>query len=131
MPNTSVNPWDWSKALGFDQAVLVEGASRQLFCAGQTSVDEEGRPVHAGDMRAQLGRALDNLEGVLAAGGMGLADVTRLTIFATDVDAAMAAFDVLGARLGPAGASPPQTLVGVARLALPELMIELEATAAR
>ena len=131
MKRTPINPWPWSKAVGYNQAELIEGATRHLICAGQTAVDGEGRPQHAGDMRAQLTLALGNLEAVLEAGGMEWKDVVRLSIATTDVDAAMGSLDLLGARLGPSGAAPAQTLLGVSRLALPELMIELEATAMR
>lgn len=130
MKRTAVNPWAWSLKLGYNQAEVIEGAGRHLVCAGQTAVDGEGRPQHAGDMRKQIALALDNLEAVLSAAGMGLADVTRLNVYATDVEEAMKHFDLLGARFGPAGAAPPMTLLGVVRLALPELMIEFEATAA-
>ena len=130
MQRTPVNPWDWSRKLGYNQAEIVEGGRRQLICAGQTAVDHEGRPCHAGDMRAQIALALDNLEAVLGAAGMGLADVVRLGIATTDVDEALRNFDLLGARFGAAGVAPPQTLLGVTRLALPELMFEIEATAA-
>ncbi len=131
MQRTAVNPWPWSLKLGYNQAVLVEGAHRQLICAGQTAVDGDGNPLHPGDMRQQLALALDNLAAVLVAAEMGLADITRLTIYATDVDAALQNFDILGARLGAAGAAPPMTLLGVTRLALAPLMIEIEATATR
>ena len=130
MKRTAVNPWDWSLRLGYNQGEVIEGAGRQLVCAGQTAVDGEGRPQHAGDMRGQIALALDNLEALLGAAGMGLADVVRLNVYATDVEAAMQHFDLLGARFGPAGAAPPMTLLGVSRLALAELMIEFEATAA-
>lgn len=130
MKRTAVNPSHWSRRLGYNQAELIEGASRHLVCAGQTAVDGEGRPQHAGDMRAQIALALDNLEATLIAAGMGLADVTRLGIATTDVDEALRHFDLLGARFGPLGAAPPQTLLGVTRLALPGLMFEIEATAA-
>ena len=128
---TPVNPWPWSLKVGYNQAEIVEGATRQLVCAGQTAVDADGNPQHEGDMRAQIVLALDNLETVLKAGGMGLSDIVRLGIMTTDVDEAMGNFDVLGARLGAAGATPPQTLIGVTRLALRPLMIEFEATAMR
>ena len=124
-----VNPWEWSLRLGYSQAERIEGASRHLVCAGQTSVDNNGHPQHEGDMRGQIMLALDNLETVLAAGGMGLVDIVRLTVATTDVDEALRHFDLLGARFGPLGATPPQTLLGVSRLALPQLMIEFEATA--
>ena len=130
MNRTPVNPWPWSVALGYNQAELVTGATRHLTCAGQTAVDATGAPQHPGDMRGQMALALDNLGQVLAGAGMGLADVTRLVIYTTDVDACMATFDLLGARFGAAGARPPMTLLGVSRLALPGLMVEIEAQAA-
>ena len=130
MQRTPIDPWPWSLAVGYHQGEVLEGVQRQLVCAGQTAVDAEGRPCHPGDVRAQLGLALDNLEAVLAGAGMGLADVVRLGVYATDVDEAVRHLDVLGARLGPLGAAPPVTLLGVTRLAVPGLMVEIEATAA-
>jgi enamine deaminase RidA (YjgF/YER057c/UK114 family) len=100
-----------------------------LFCSGQTSVDENGAAQHPGDMAAQIGLAADNLEAVLRDAGMTLANVVRLNLYTTDVDALFANAGVLAERTGAAGVAPPGTLLGVARLAFPELMIELEATA--
>ena len=131
MKRTAINPWSWSLNLGYNQGEIIEGPTRQLICAGQTSVDEQGNPQHPGDMRSQLGLALDNLEAVLKAADMGLGNIIRLTIYATDVDAALKNFDVLGARMGPAGAMPPMSLLGVTRLAIPPLMIEIEAFGVR
>ncbi|MCM0020390.1 MAG: RidA family protein [Tagaea sp.] len=130
MKRTPVNPWPWSLKLGYNQAELLVGEKRRLVCAGQTAVDADGAPQFPDDMRGQIALALDNLEAVLRAGGMGLADVVRLGVFTTDVDAALRNFDLLGARFGAAGAAPPMTLLGVSRLALPSLMFEIEATAA-
>jgi enamine deaminase RidA (YjgF/YER057c/UK114 family) len=129
MERTPVNPWPWSLEFGFSQGELVEGNTRTLFCSGQTSADAEGRPQHAGEMAAQIGLALDNLEAVLAGAGMTLSNVVRLNFYTTDVDAFLQSGGVLGERLGAAGITPPGTLLGVARLAFPELMIEMEATA--
>jgi enamine deaminase RidA (YjgF/YER057c/UK114 family) len=129
MERTAVNPWTWSVNFGFNQAELVEGASKVLFCSGQTSVDANGAPQHPGDMAAQITLALDNLEAVLTGGGMSLANVVRLNFYTTDVDAYLANAAVVGARTGAAGVAPAGTLLGVARLAFPELMIEMEATA--
>lgn len=130
MKRTPVNPWPWSLNVGYNQAEILEGVQRQLVCAGQTAVDAEGKPQHPDDMRSQITLTLDNLEAVLSAADMSLANITRLSIYATDVDEAMKHFDVLGARFGPVNASPPMTLLGVTRLAIPGLMIEIEATAA-
>ena len=130
MQRTAVNPWDWSLKFGYNQAEIIEGSSRQLICAGQTAVDGDGNPQHPGDMRGQIGLALDNLEAVLAGANMNLGNIVRLTIYATDVDEAMKNFDLLGMRFGPIPCAPPMTLLGVTRLAIPSLMFEIEATAA-
>ena len=129
MHRSAVNPWPWSLALGYNQAELISEARRQLVCAGQTSVDAQGNPVHSGDMRSQIALTLDNLQAVLDAAGMSFANVIQLRVYTTDVDEALKNFDVLGSHFGPAGAAPPMTLVGVTRLALPPLMFEIEATA--
>ena len=81
-------------------------------------------------MAGQIELALNNLTSVLAEAGMSLSDIVRLNIYTTDVDAFFESAGVLGARTGAAGIAPPSTLLGVVRLALPELMVELEATAA-
>ena len=126
---TAVNPWQWSLQFGFNQAEIVEGGQRVLFCAGQTSVDGDGTPQFAGDMAAQISLAADNLEAVLTGAGMSLANVVRLNFYTTDVDAFIANAGTLAERTNASGVAPPGTLLGVARLAFPELMIELEATA--
>lgn len=130
MQRKAVNPWEWSLKLGYNQAETIEGISRHLICAGQTAVDAEGNPQHPGDMRGQISLALDNLEAVLAKADMGLRNVVRLGVYATDVDEALKNFDLLGMRFGPIQCAPPMTLLGVTRLAIPSLLFEIEATAA-
>jgi enamine deaminase RidA (YjgF/YER057c/UK114 family) len=129
MQRTPVNPWNWSLNLGYNQGEVIEGTQRQLICAGQTSVDGAGSPQHLGDMRGQIGLALDNLEAVLARADMDLTNVIRLGVFATDVDEALKNFDLFGMRFGPIQCAPPMTLLGVTRLAIPGLLFEVEATA--
>jgi len=129
MERTAVNPWDWSIKLGYNQAEVIDGATRQIICAGQTAVDENGAPQHPDDMRAQIALALNNLETVINQAGMDLGNVTKLGIYATDVDEVLKTFDLLGMRFGPHQVAPPMTLLGVTRLAIPGLMFEIEATA--
>ena len=125
-----VNPWTWQDQFGFVQAHAVTGAERTIYCAGQTSVDADGKPIHEGDMVAQVGQALDNIEAVLRESGCGLADVERLNYYTTDVDAFFGAMmEVIVPRLSDAGCRPASTLLQVPRLALPPLLVELEATA--
>ncbi len=126
---TAVDPWTWSAKLGYHQGELVAGHTRTLFCAGQTAMSGDGKPQHAGDMAKQLALSLDNLEAVLAEAGMSLANLVRLNVYTTDVDQLFPHYGVLAARLGAAGVAPPTTMLGVTRLAVPELMVELEGTA--
>jgi enamine deaminase RidA (YjgF/YER057c/UK114 family) len=126
-----INPWSWQDQFGFVHANEVTGADRTLVCAGQTSVDADGGPLHEGDMAAQVGQALDNLETVLREAGYELSDVIRLDYYVTDVDAFIAAGEVYGARLAQAECRPASTLLGIQRLAFPSLMVEIEATAAK
>ena len=130
MERTAVNPWEWSASMGFNQGEVVAGHARTLFCAGQTAVNADGAPQHAGDMGAQISLALDNLESVLEHGGNG----------ARRRRAAEHLHDRRGPPLralrrpgrtdrAPRRSRRAGTLLGVARLAYPELLVELEATA--
>ncbi|HET9139622.1 RidA family protein [Actinophytocola sp.] len=129
MQRTAVNPWTWSVELGYNQGEIVSGHARTLYCAGQTAMSGDGKPEHAGDLAAQLALSLDNLEAVLAEAGMSLGNLVRLNVYTTDVDLLFQHYGVLASRLGAAGVAPAATLLGVSRLAIPDLMVELEATA--
>jgi enamine deaminase RidA (YjgF/YER057c/UK114 family) len=129
MERRVINPWTWQDQFGFVQAHEVSGAERVLYCAGQTSSDADGNPVHPGDMRAQLAQALDNLETVLSEAGFELSQVVRLNTYTTDVDAFLQASAQVAGRMAEAGCRPSATLLGVERLAFPEFLVELEATA--
>ncbi|MDL4776761.1 RidA family protein [Actinomadura xylanilytica] len=129
MERTAVNPWAWSAEMGYNQGEIVSGHTRTLYCAGQTAMSGDGKPQHAGDMEAQLALSLDNLEAVLAEAGMSLASLVRLNVYTTDVDRLFEHYGVLASRLGAAGVAPSTTMLGVTRLAIPTLMVELEGTA--
>jgi enamine deaminase RidA (YjgF/YER057c/UK114 family) len=128
MERKPINPWPWSVNLGFDQAELIEGHQRQLVCSGQDAVDADGQPRHPGDMAAQLELALDNLETVLAAADMTLANVVRLNVYTTDLDEYLKHFNGLNDRFSNAGGRFATTLLGVAQLPA-QLLVMLEATA--
>jgi enamine deaminase RidA (YjgF/YER057c/UK114 family) len=127
MKRTSINPWSWSTNLGFDQAQLIEGHRRLLVCSGQDAVDADGTPRHPGDMAAQLELALDNLQAVLASADMTLANIVRLTVYATDLDEYLAHYPAVADRFGDSRYAT--TLVGVTQLPA-QLLVMLEATAA-
>ena len=127
--NRKINPWKWQDDFGFSQAIETTGHKRVLRCAGQTSTNADGEPMHAGDMAAQVTLAVDNLETVLMAADMTLSNVVRLNIYTTDVDALMPHYGLLAARLAGAGVQPAATLLGVVRLFEPTIMVEIEADA--
>ncbi|WP_431797783.1 RidA family protein [Microbacterium kunmingense] len=129
MERTAVNPVTWSQEMGFNQGEVVSGQTRTLYISGQTAMSRDGRPEHEGDIAAQLALAVDNLEAVLAEAGMTLANLLRLNVYATDVDALLAHYGVLAGRLGAAGVAPTTTMLGVSRLAIPGQLVELEGTA--
>jgi enamine deaminase RidA (YjgF/YER057c/UK114 family) len=130
MNRTDVNPWEWSKEFGFSQAVEVAQTDRLLVCSGQTGIGEDGAPPAIEDMGQQVKKAFENLGDVLQNAGFAAADVIRVNYYTTDVD------ELIGV-LGPLASEffdsnmPASTLLGVARLAFPQLKIEIEATAAR
>lgn len=126
---TAVNPVTWSVELGFNQGELVSGHTRTLYCSGQTAMSTDGKPLHAGDMAAQLALSLDNLAAVLAAAGMSLANLVRLNVYTTDVDLLFQHYGGLASRLGAAGVTPTTTMLEVTRLAIPGQLVELEGTA--
>lgn len=99
-----------------------------LFLSGQASIGPDGSIVGANDFDAQLEQTFANLQAVLAAGGGDLSKVVKVTIYLTD----MANFPkIVEARtrwFKPP--YPADTTVEVKSLALPELMVEIEAIAA-
>ena len=129
MERRIINPWGWQDEYGFVQANEVSDAQRVLYCAGQVSVDAEGNPLHPGDMRAQIAQTLDNLQTVLETAGFEMSDVARLNFYTTDVDGTMEAWSLIKDRLARTGCRQASTLLGVARLYHPDILIEIEATA--
>lgn len=130
MGHDEINPWEWSKGFGFSQAIKVSEPRELLVCSGQTAMGPDGSLPESEDMGDQVRIALDNLVAVLAAGGMTPADIVKSTVLTTDVDACIGVLGPLVQRV--VGSSlPAMTLVGVARLAFPELKIEIEVLAVR
>ncbi|MFF2554013.1 RidA family protein [Nocardia sp. NPDC058058] len=129
MERIAVNPVTWSQEMGFNQGEIVSGESRTLYISGQTAMSKDGRPEHERDIAAQLALAADNLEAVLSEAGMSLANLVRLNVYTTNVDALFPHYGILAGRLGAAGVAPTTTMLGVTRLAIPGQLVELDGTA--
>lgn len=128
MEKKVINPWEWQNNFGYVQANDLTGISRMLVCSGQVSVDDNGAPVHAGNMAGQVTQVLDNLEIVLKAADLQLSDVVRLNCYTTDVPALIESWGVLVQRLADANCQTAITLLGVAALFHPDIHVEMEAT---
>jgi reactive intermediate/imine deaminase len=98
-----------------------------LLVSGQAAIDEHGQTVGVGDFDAQAEQTFRNLERVLEAGGSSLANVVKVTIFLRDMANFPKIVELRGRWFTPP--YPADTIVEVSSLALPELLIEIEAIA--
>ncbi|MGX2994826.1 RidA family protein [Streptomyces sp. JNUCC 64] len=115
---------------GYSHTVAVPAGTELVFVSGQYGSDPDGAVVSA-DFAEQVKRTFHNLGTALAAHGLVLGDVVQLRTYVVDHD-----FGKLGAITGAVrenwgGRPPAQTLLGVASLAAPEVLFEVEAVAAR
>ena len=102
-------------------------AGDTIYVAGQVALDGEGRLVGPGDVVAQTRQVLENIRGVLPAGGATLDDVVKVTVYLANVDDRPRINEVRQAYFG--ANRPASTLVEVSRLAFPGLLVEIEAVA--
>jgi 2-iminobutanoate/2-iminopropanoate deaminase len=116
MPHRAVASEAAPRAIGpYSQAILREQAgTRTLPGAGQIALDPATGERVAGDARAQTERVLQNVAGVLAAAGMGFADVVKTTVFLVDLADFAAMNEVYGRRFQ--GTFPARSTVQVAAL---------------
>ena len=85
--------------------------------------------MHAGDLAAQFSLAWNNIKDALAEAGMSPSNIVRLNMYTTDVSGFMASGVELMSIAAEDGCKPVSTLLGVAALYHPDIVIELEATA--
>jgi 2-iminobutanoate/2-iminopropanoate deaminase len=111
----------------YSHVVTVSGGGKIVYTAGQLARDVDGNCVGKGDMRAQMEQTFQNLDRCLRAAGATWADVVKTNTFVTDFDEFQKCADIRMRYLGVA--TPTSTTVGVARLAGPDFMIEIEAVA--
>ncbi len=102
-------------------------AGDTLYIAGQVAQDVEGNVVGKGDFEAQARQVFTNLKNILEEAGGNLSDIVKMTTLLTHYDFIKGYRKVRSERLTEP--CPPNTLLLVESLALPEFMIEIEATA--
>jgi len=111
----------------------IATGSRLVFLAGQVARDGENRTVGNGDLAAQVEQAYTNIAKALADVGGSFDDVAKLTVYVVDWHpekmSLLAEGMTRAAKKLQADLAKPGTLVGVAALAEPDLLVEVEATA--
>ncbi|RJQ84060.1 RidA family protein [Amycolatopsis panacis] len=132
MAVTLVSPGGLPKVDLYRQ-VSVGTGSRFVFVAGQVACDADGKLVGEGDFAAQVEQCYLNVATALAEAGAKFSDVVRLTCYLVDwtpdkMSGFQKGLERAAAKLGYLPQAP-FTGIGVAALAEPGLLVELEATA--
>ncbi len=124
MPKSAVSTPLAPAAIGpYSQAVKIGDL---VFCSGQIALDPKTGEMVQGGIEAETVRVLDNLTEVLAAAGATWSDVTRTTIFLTDLGNFGVVNRLYGERVGPT----PPARVTVQVAALPRGgLVEIDAIA--
>lgn len=113
-------------AIGPYSQAIVSGDL--IFCSGQIALDPASGELGPEDVKGQTRRALENLSGVLRAGGSSLADVVKTTVFLVDMGDYPAVNEVYGEFFS----STPPARSAVAVAGLPRgARVEVEAIAVR
>ncbi|MFJ2838555.1 RidA family protein [Nocardia sp. NPDC087230] len=123
------NPSELHDPTGFGYSHVARVTGELVVIAGQYDSDAEGHTTST-DFGEQVDRAFANLGVALRSAGADYADVAQLRTFVVDHD--VEKLTVLGAKIAAIwGDRPPaQTLLGVAALALPGMLFEVDALAA-
>jgi enamine deaminase RidA (YjgF/YER057c/UK114 family) len=132
MTITFVDPEELPNAGLFHQVSIASG-SKLVFVAGQLSRNAAGEHVGVGDFAAQLEQCYVNVAAALAGAGCSWNEVVKRTLYVVGwspdkVPQLVEGLTRASARLGITSA-PPATLIGVAALAEPELLVEVEVVA--
>src|SRR5262249_49906329 len=127
MDKTQINPWTWQDAFGFSQAWQVEGAQRLIFVSGQGALAPDGSIVGEGDFERQTQQVFENLRAVLEKAGAGVDAVVNLTVSPPDTATLRACARTKAGFIS--GPHPASTAVQVVALALPAMVMEVEAIA--
>jgi enamine deaminase RidA (YjgF/YER057c/UK114 family) len=129
MEKNALSPSSLPPAPGYSQIVQVTGGTT-IYIAGQVAWDREGNLVGKDDFEKQARQVFTNLVTALAEAGATPTDLVKVGIYVVDHDVDKLSI-VRGVRDEIFDVDPPpaSTLLGVQRLAVPDLLIEVDAIA--
>ncbi len=116
----------WEANAGYSRAVVV---GQGCWVAGTTDAGPDGQARHPGDAAAQARAALDTIDSALREAGFSLEDVVRSRMYVSSRDAIPSVLAAHGERF--AAIRPAATIVVVASLIEPSLLVEIEVDAWR
>jgi enamine deaminase RidA (YjgF/YER057c/UK114 family) len=122
-----LNPETMHRPFGYTHVVEVI-AGRPVYIAGQVALDRTGTVVGPGDIRAQARQVFDNLQAALQSVGASFEQVVKLNYYLLDATHLPAVREVRDQYVNTAQ-PPASTAVEVRRLALDDLLVEVEAVA--
>jgi enamine deaminase RidA (YjgF/YER057c/UK114 family) len=122
-----VNPPGLTKPTGYTHLVIAPDG-RTVYIAGQVAFDSTGSVVGAGNFAVQAEQVFKNLQRALLSVNGSMSDLVKTTTFVTDIKNVAALRDIRNRHLSKTQ-PPANTLIVVASLARPELMIEIEGVA--
>jgi enamine deaminase RidA (YjgF/YER057c/UK114 family) len=126
-----VQPDGWAKPKGYSNGIVVRGAGRLVFVAGQVAWDANQRLVGKANFATQFAQALRNVVAVVEKAGGKPEHIVRLTIYVTDKQLYLAQTAEIGSiwREIVGKTWPAMSLVQVAALLEDGALVEIEATA--
>jgi 2-iminobutanoate/2-iminopropanoate deaminase len=106
---------------GYSQAIVAGGF---VFVAGQAAINPKTNELELGDIRSEVRRTLQNIQGILQAAGSSLRDVVRVGVFLADIND-FAAMNEVYREFFPEN-PPARTTVGAQ---LPKIKVEIDCIA--
>ncbi len=124
-----VNPETLNKNPAFTNAIVVRGSVKTIYIGGQDSVDASGTIIGKGDIQAQTGQVLKNIQAALAAAGADLHHLIKWNMFVVQGEDLRTGFAAFQKAWGNRPDPPAISFAFVAGLANPDFLIEIDAIA--
>ncbi len=124
-----INPEGLHYNPAFTNVIVVTGSMKTVYVGGQNAVNASGEIVGKGDIAAQVGQIMENLQTALRAGGAKLEHIIKWSVYALQGQPIQPAFKVFRQVWGNRSNPPAITVLFVSGLAHPDFLVEMDAIA--